>query len=121
MIDAVFYVLVLLFVKHFYVDFVIQTDEQVRGKGIYLNWAGITHSLNHGIGTFIIFFIISDVGTALAVGLVDAVIHYHIDWAKMNINKHKGYTPADPMFWTWLGADQLAHSLTYVWLAWTLS
>ena len=119
--DAVFYVLVLLFVKHFYVDFVMQTKEQIRDKGIYLNWEGITHSVYHGIGTFVIFFVISDVGTALAVGLVDLIIHYHIDWAKTNIIKHGNYTSKDPMYWNWFGADQLAHSLTYVWLAWTLS
>lgn len=119
--EAAFVLLVLLFVKHFIVDFVLQTDEQIRSKGIYLEWPGIVHSLQHGLGTFVVFFIFLDPLTSLLVAVIDAIFHYHIDWAKININKHNNYTPVDKKFWVWLGADQLAHSLTYIWLIWALS
>jgi hypothetical protein len=51
---------------------------------------------------------------AAAMGLLDFVLHYHIDWSKININKRWNYTIEDPKFWAWLGADQLAHQLTYI-------
>jgi len=38
----------------------------------------------------------------------------------MNINKRYGYTIEMTQFWAWLGADQLAHSLTYLFLVWAL-
>jgi hypothetical protein len=52
---------------------------------------------------------------AFWLGLFDAVIHYHVDWAKMNINAKFGWkADQHPEFWYLLGADQLAHYLTYV-------
>ena len=45
--------------------------------------------------------------------LIDAVIHYHIDWAKMNAGKHYNLK-ADNSEWFWilLGFDQFLHHLT---------
>jgi hypothetical protein len=115
MIDGFLFVLVLLQIKHWYIDFVNQSTEEVHGKGIYGNWQGIKHSLKHGIATAFIFFLtdiaLSDV---ILLGILDFVIHYHIDWTKININKKHGYTVEMPQFWAWLGADQLAHQLTYI-------
>jgi ribulose 1,5-bisphosphate carboxylase large subunit-like protein len=48
---------------------------------------------------------------------MDMVIHYHVDWAKMNINKKYGWkADTHEAFWILLGLDQLAHAATYVWL-----
>lgn len=115
-----FIILTLLFVKHFVADFIFQTEEQVRGKGIYGNWAGITHSLAHVLGTFIVFYMFFGVGISLMFAVLDGLIHYHVDWTKININKKYNYTVMDKQFWFWLGLDQLAHSLTYVWFIWLL-
>jgi hypothetical protein len=51
---------------------------------------------------------------AVFAALADGLFHYHIDWLKMNINRWRGLTIQDHEFWVWLGADQLAHSLTYL-------
>jgi hypothetical protein len=59
-----------------------------------------------------------DINYSIIIGIIDFVFHYHIDWAKININKRYNYTPENPKFWVWLGADQLAHSLTYLMLVW---
>jgi hypothetical protein len=121
MFDSIFIILSLLFVKHWYVDFVNQTAEEVAGKGTYGNFDGVMHSLKHGIGTaLVISIVIGQISTGLWFGFIDFVLHYHIDWAKMNINKHWAYTIDKPQFWMWLGADQLAHSLTYITLVWML-
>jgi hypothetical protein len=119
--DSIFIILALLFIKHWYIDFVNQTMEEIVGKGIYGNFAGVMHSAKHGIGTAIIICLATgQINLGLMLGFLDFVLHYHIDWAKININKRWNYTPADHQFWTWLGADQLAHSLTYLFIVWKI-
>lgn len=119
MFDSIFVLLALLFVKHWYIDFVNQTMEEVTGKGIYGNAHGVMHSIKHAVATVAIFGLFTgDFSYSMIIGIIDFVLHYHIDWAKININKKYNYTPADPKFWSWLGADQLAHALTYIGLVW---
>lgn len=53
--------------------------------------------------------------TCLILGLVDSIIHYHIDWAKMNLNAKMGWGPkTHEEFWWLLGIDQYLHALTYI-------
>lgn len=120
--DLAFVLLALLFIKHWYVDFVNQSMEEVQWKGTYLDWRGVKHSVKHGIGTFLIFFLVTDMTAIDAVmfGTLDFILHYHIDWTKININKENNYTVENPKFWQWLGADQLAHSLTYLFIVWAI-
>lgn len=110
---------VLLFIKHYIVDFPWQTQEEVENKGIYGNVAGIIHSLKHGFGTAIVFFITGPhVTDAWILGLIDSVLHYHIDWVKMRFGCRDISQKA---FWNQLGLDQLAHYLTYallIWMVW---
>lgn len=121
MFNSIYVLLAVLFIKHWYIDFVNQTPEEVAGKGIYGNAYGLMHSIKHGVATTVIMlFFVHNFEAAVLVGFMDFLIHYHIDWAKMNINKRYGYTIEMPQFWAWLGADQLAHSLTYLWLVWLL-
>lgn len=114
--DIILITLGLLFVKHWYIDFVDQDNEEVKHKGIYLHWLGVRHSLKHGVGTWIVFSLV-DVGIiyALILAVIDAVLHYHIDWAKMNYGNRDITTP---QFWNHLGLDQLAHYITYLFLVW---
>ena len=104
--------LALLFAKHYYVDFVIQTNEEVKGKGVYGNLQGIKHSLKQALGTFLVFGL---AGTTLAVmvimALIDFLTHYHIDWTKMNYGNRD---ITNPLFWNHLGLDQFAHYLVYL-------
>lgn len=107
--------LTLLFIKHYYIDFVLQTEEMVKGKGIYFNLSGIHHSFQHAVVTMLLTLIfIPDIGIAFAFGMFDFLIHYHTDYAKMRFGTRDMMTPA---FWNQLGLDQLSHSLTYVILA----
>lgn len=104
-------ILWLLFVKHCYVDFTNQTNEEIQHKGIYGDWLGIKHSFKHGVGTAIVFAMFINVFFAIAIGIIDALIHYHVDYVKSyygekNINSKK--------FWNQFGLDQLAHYTTYL-------
>lgn len=110
--------LTLLGVKHFIVDFPLQNKFQWSNKGTYGHAGGILHAGLHGTGTYcsmLLLFGFSSVLLAFALGLIDMLIHYHVDWAKMNINKKYNWAPnTHEEFWWLLGFDQLLHFLTYV-------
>jgi hypothetical protein len=110
-LEYILVILVLLQVKHWYVDFVNQSEEEVAHKGIYLDWLGIKHSFKQGLATMLIFFLASDFVTALIIGVLDVFLHYHIDWCKMNYGNRDIRTP---QFWNHLGLDQMAHQLSYL-------
>jgi hypothetical protein len=109
-------ILIALFVKHWYVDFVNQTQAEVENKGTYGHWDGVRHSAKHGALTAIIFAsVFGNISIGLLMGLIDMILHYHIDYIKMRVGTRDMYTKA---FWTQFGADQLAHALTYIFLLW---
>ena len=112
-----FFILALLQIKHWYVDFVVQTDEEVRHKGTYGDWQGVKHSVKHGLTTALILMLFVVPEMALLLGALDFVAHYHIDWAKMNYGNRDIRTP---QFWNHLGLDQMAHQLCYICIVWSL-
>jgi hypothetical protein len=107
-------VLFLLFIKHFICDFPLQAYAWMyRNKGTYLHPGGIAHAATHAIGTLIILAPFIG-GAAVLYALIDMLVHYHIDWAKMNVNKHYDLQPnTSERFWILLGFDQLLHHITY--------
>jgi hypothetical protein len=107
-------VIVLLQIKHFVVDFLLQNKYQWSNKGTYGHPGGVLHSGLHGVGTYLCVSLFTRPDIALGLALIDWTIHYHIDWAKMQLNERLGLTPASPRFWVLLGLDQLLHQLTYV-------
>ena len=111
-------ILFLLFTKHFIVDFPLQNKYQWSNKGTYLHLGGILHAILHGIGTFVcIYWFHPSIAVYLA--LADTVIHYHIDWSKMNLNKKLGWGPTThEQFWWLLGFDQWLHASTYILFSW---
>jgi hypothetical protein len=118
MINETFLLLFFLQIKHWYIDFVNQSDAEVKGKAIYGNRVGIMHSLKHGVGTAICLLAIAGFEYfpfAIILGIIDGVAHYHIDWAKMNWGNRDITTPA---FWAHLGLDQMAHQICYLCITW---
>ena len=119
-----------LSIKHFIVDFPLQAfPYQYKNKGTYGHPGGLLHSGLHAIGTFIVFMLLfwwiagpafarvfdQALHYSLLLAAADGVIHYHIDWAKMNINKKFNLGPTtSEWFWQTLGADQFLHTLTYI-------
>lgn len=111
-------VLTLLVTKHCIVDFPLQHRYQYSNKGTYGHPGGILHAGLHGIGTYLCLFAFTPVAVWMA--FVDAVVHYHIDWSKMNLNSRLGWGPnTHEEFWWLLGLDQYLHYITYIGLtAW---
>jgi hypothetical protein len=105
----------LLIYKHFIFDFLYQPPYQWQNKGTYAHPGGIFHAGQHGACSFFILLAFTNAWTAIALAIFEFIVHYHIDWAKMNINRKMGWrAEKDSQFWILLGADQLLHYLTYV-------
>lgn len=110
---TVFILLALFGIKHFVADFLMQYDYMLREKGIYGATGGLHHSLVHASWTFLILVcFVNNANAIIGLAFLDFVLHYHIDWAKQQLNR--GLTSADRMFWVWMGADQALHYLTYI-------
>lgn len=115
------FLLWLLFVKHFVVDFPLQQPYQYLNKGTYGHPGGLLHSGLHGLGTYLCLFWFAPIA-AIYLAVADFVIHYHVDWAKVNINNKFGWGPTThEQFWWLLGLDQLLHALTYIALVGTIT
>lgn len=116
----VLFLMILLQVKHFYADFVLQTYMQTVKKGIWLNPIGISHSLDHGACTlvalliFALFVPIAPI-VILTLTLLEVILHYMIDFSKV---KYGNKDNTKPIYWTQFGLDQLAHQFTYFALIW---
>ena len=114
MIEIALFLLILFQIKHWYIDFVDQTEEEIKHKSLYLNWIGVKHSLKHGVGTLLCLWTVTGwdyVEYAFFVAVIDFILHYHIDWAKMNYGNRDITTH---QFWNHLGLDQMAHQLCYI-------
>ncbi len=124
MTEAQAVVLLLAFfgIKHFVVDFLLQRAYQYQNKGRYGHPGGLLHAGLHGLGTVAALWIFADLPWILIMATIDMIVHYHVDWAKTNINSKFGWTPAThDEFWWLLGLDQLLHFLTYVAIiGWTI-
>jgi hypothetical protein len=112
--DDLLILILLLFSKHFLVDFPLQTKFQYSNKGTYGHPGGILHASLHGLGTFICIYWYAPIA-AIYLALADMFVHYHIDWAKMKLNSKLGWSPTThEQFWWLLGLDQYLHAVTYV-------
>lgn len=121
--DEIIVLFFLFFTKHFFVDFMFQDAYMYKNKGIYGHMGGIIHAVLHGWATFMIcifygaFYHIpfDQIHLWYSVGILDAIVHYHIDYLKVKINDAKNWQcNTSERFWHLLGLDQYLHYLTYL-------
>lgn len=114
-VALILWALLALELKHFLCDFVLQTEYQVRTKGIYGHFGGFIHSGLHIIGTIPALIILGASVKAMAIVLAaEFVIHYHADWMKIAVDKRTKWGMDDQRYWILFGLDQLIHQLTYI-------
>lgn len=112
--DSAVLLLLLLQLKHFLFDFVLQTPYQLKNKGTYGHPGGILHSGLHAVATALILLVLATpAATLVAIVAGEFVVHYHIDWGKEQITRRFG-AGQNAFFWRMIGLDQLLHQLTYV-------
>ena len=112
MVEPALIILAALCIKHFFADFMLQFPYMIEQKGTYGAEGGIHHATIHAAFTFMILSFTMHPFMMISLAALDGILHYHIDWAKMNAGK--GLTPADKKFWVWIGFDQLLHMFTYI-------
>ena len=118
---AILQLLILLQIKHWYIDFVNQSDTEIASKGKYGDVIGLWHSGKHGILTSLCVFFVTGwpyLFYAIIMGVIDFALHYHIDWVKMNYGNRDIKSPE---FWNHLGLDQMAHQMVYLFIAFMMS
>lgn len=106
--------LLLLQLKHFLCDFVYQPPWMYLNKGRINHPGGWIHAGLHGVFTAAVFATAISPGQAVIFGLIDTVVHYAVDYTKVNMTARRSLTPKDEGFWVLLGADQALHQLTYI-------
>jgi hypothetical protein len=116
-----------LLVKHFLVDFCLQTEYQWKNKGNLLHPGGYLHAGLNAAGTAVVFTgfasngVYFDFIVVFALLAFEFVTHYAMDWAKTNINKAMNWTATtSPMFFVMLGFDQLFHLSVLMFIAFYL-
>jgi len=100
-----------LMIKHFIVDLGVQ---QYIGPSNKHKWLGDghTHYFHHGLSTmFIALWFVPEI--AVVIGLLDYVIHWHIDWGKHHLNRLISCKPQSEAWWWTNVLDQCLHVLTY--------
>jgi len=113
-----------LMVKHYLADYFLQTSWMIKDKVDYGKPGGLVHAGEHGILTWITLCFFINPFMALAYGLIDSVLHYHIDWTKSNYIQGKFRFSSqylnqyDTEWWWAMGIDQTLHFFTYVLLVW---
>ncbi len=100
-----------LMIKHFIVDLGAQ---QYLGPGNKQQWlgAGHNHYFQHGLSTaFIALWFAPEI--AVVIGILDYVIHWHIDWGKHHLNRFLKIEAKSPAWWWTNVLDQCLHVITY--------
>ena len=108
-----FQILFWLLTKHIIADYFTQYPWMYKYKGIYGHPGGLAHAGWHGLLTTIICYPFVGIWPAVLLGLLDSVIHYHVDYVKSNSWKRWPCTPQDQLFWIIHGVDLYLHGMTY--------
>lgn len=111
--------LTLFQIKHLWIDFLWQPSYEYLNKGTFLHPGGIRHSFKHALASLLILGFVPHLGPypwvfwSLIFG--EFVIHYLIDFSKVNINKKFGWGPTTHAeYWYLTGFDQFLHQMTYL-------
>lgn len=111
--------LTLFLVKHTLADYFLQFSWMMKDKAIYGAKGGIAHAGLHGVLTSLVLLVMGlPIMAGIVLGLIDFIIHYHIDFIKSNLWKSKNLKATDQMFWIIHGVDQMLHGLTYIFIIW---
>ena len=91
----------------------------LSGRNEYPHLGRAQHAGLHAALSVIAFLIIgAPLAFVLMLCLMEAVVHYHIDWGKGRHAAATDHAPTDAAYWRAFSIDQLLHQLTYVAMIW---
>ena len=100
-----------LMIKHFIFDLGMQQYHRPQQKHQWLG-NGHRHYLEHGLATmFVALWFAPEI--AVVLGILDYVIHWHIDWGKHHLNRYLDIKDRSEYWWWTNVLDQCLHVLTY--------
>lgn len=116
MIESPFFTLVsfsvLLNLKHLVAEYILQTPRIAESKIRYGSLNSFIHTLHHAFGTLMAGLLVDfNLGLILGLVLIEAVIHYHVDWLHM---KFGAQSYKDKKYWQWTGIEQFLHQQTFI-------
>ena len=117
-VQLILLVLLILQIKHYLCDYLLQSEYQYSNKGLYGHPGGILHAGLHALATIVVFAVITpslQLGLAIVVG--EFIAHYHLDWTKEQILRRRQWVFPQAQFWWVFGADQALHEITYLAIA----
>lgn len=99
-------------------DFVFQGPYILANRRFYGHPGGLLHVAIHLAGSLVALLVMGTAASMIAILLAaEALIHYHLDWAKDNFVAARHLTSRDATFWYATGVDQMLHQLTYIGMA----
>lgn len=120
LVTALLLCLLALQLKHFLADFCFQTPYMLQNKGAYGHPGGLSHAGLHGLMSLPVLVVFSPLGlgAALVAVVLEALVHYHVDYIKDRLGRKIAPQTDDKIYWILLGGDQLAHQVTLMALTW---
>jgi Protein of unknown function (DUF3307) len=112
--------LALLFVKHNLADLNLQgrIKGNERAKLSLFSRYNTIHSADHAVLGFVVTVLFAPIWLAMSLAVLEFFCHYAIDHAKSRLRWALNLSTKDRAFWQLQGADQIAHTLWYVAMAW---
>lgn len=107
--------------KHFFGDYVLQTEWMLRQKHSLARPGGYAHSAIHTAGSVLVFLVLAvPAGVIVLLAAVEFVVHLLIDFAKAQLDGGISSDERPRAFWALNGFDQLLHRATYLTLTYLL-
>jgi hypothetical protein len=112
---ALFFGLLLgLEIKHYIADYLLQPGWILVGKGDFLKPGGYAHAGIHAAMSLVLLLVCgTSIGLALVLFVAEFVIHYLLDYGKIQYSRGVEVEAHPSRFWALHGLDQLLHQLTY--------
>lgn len=138
MTESAVFLFALLIIKHLIADLPLQTNWMAFNKGTWLHKGGVVHAGIHGVTTLLALWIFASFAsqpltagffTVVFVVVFEVVVHYIIDFTKMNIDrlfkfsylardeetgKVKSRNITSNFYYYSLVGDQMVHVFCYV-------
>ena len=109
-----FGLLIGLEIKHCIADYFLQPGWIIAGKGDIFHPGGYAHAGIHaGLSLIVLLLFGAPLALAAALFAAEFVVHYALDYSKIQYSRGVHINTNPPRFWALHGIDQLAHQLTY--------
>lgn len=112
---ALFFLLFIgLELKHYIADYFLQPGWMLQGKGDFRQIGGYAHAAAHALLTCVVLLLAGvPFGWLIAIVIAEFVIHYLLDYAKIEYSRGVHVDTQPQRFWGLHGLDQIFHQLTY--------